>query len=218
MLITLTQLLNTSPSIAKSNAERYIYAINQTMDKYEITNKQRICGFLSQVIYESGYLAYINENLNYSEKGLLNTFPKYFDEKNVKKYAHNPMGIANRVYANRLGNGDENSNDGWNYRGFGLIQLTGKSNHVQYEKDTGNLINPNRSIDISSDVAGYFWNKHNLNHVADFGLDGVCETIVHGTKYLLPTISALTYRINGGYNGLNERISLYHNVLNVING
>lgn len=165
-------------------------------------NPNRIAGFLAQTSHESGKYKYLSENLNYSDKGLLKTFPKYFNESNVMDYARKPEAIANRVYANRMGNGDEASGDGWKYCGRGLIQLTGKNNYQAFGESVG--------IDID-ELAGYlvcyegavksalwFWNKNNLNVTADNG-----------------DLLMMTKKINGGTHGLVERTNEYTRILEI---
>lgn len=100
-------------------------------------NKIELAHLLGQMAHESGGLTIGYENLNYSEKGLLQTFPKYFNSTTAKSYARNPEKIANRAYANRMGNGNEASGDGWKYRGRGGLQLTGKDNYVAFSKFIG---------------------------------------------------------------------------------
>ncbi len=107
-------------------------------EKYQINTLNRICGFLAQCAHESGNFKCKEENLNYSSKALLAVFPKYFkniDEAN--KCARKPEEIANKVYANRMGNGDESSKEGYKYRGRGYIQLTGKNNYENFAKCIG---------------------------------------------------------------------------------
>lgn len=117
---------------AKERADAFLPHINKYMEQYCITTPSRIRHFLATIAVESGELKYTRENLNYSAEGLLRTFPKYFSKTNASSYARNPEKIANRVYADRMGNGNELSGDGWRYRGRGLIQLTGKSNYIKF--------------------------------------------------------------------------------------
>lgn len=157
--------------------------------------------FLAQCAHESAGFTVLTENLNYSAQALLKVFPKYFNSANVSEYARNPEKIANRVYANRMGN---NSNgDGWKYRGRGYIQLTGKNNYksfAQYLKDENisgiqdPLDNPDELSQMlcAMQSAVWFWNKNNLNVYAD-----------------KDDISGCTKVINGGFNGLQERKTLY---------
>ncbi len=175
-----------------------IYNIYKTLfDKYQINTPLRISHFLAQVEHESG-LKPISENLNYSKEGLLKVFPKYFtkDIKNIdpktKKesivygtahsYARQPEKIANKVYSNRMGNGSEESGEGWKYRGRYFIQVTGKNNYLELQNDTGIKYadNPDLYLDqVNSLIAAlWFWNKHKLNKYADNDdLDGISDLI-----------------------------------------
>ncbi len=171
---------------------------NQLLDvciKYDITTPLRLCHFLAQCSHESKGFERVEENLNYSFDALLRVFPKYFDINNVEKYAHNRVAIASRVYANRMGNGTEQSQDGWKYRGRGYIQLTGKDNYSAFN-DTVNdnlLAYPNLvSTKYAIESAAWFWNSRKLNSIADKGSDQ-------------NVISEVTKVINGGYKGLEDR-------------
>ncbi|WP_462248622.1 glycoside hydrolase family 19 protein [Ekhidna sp.] len=153
--------------------------------------------FFAQCSHETAGFKVFKENLNYSADGLLKVFGKYFNEGNVTEYARNPEKIANRVYANRMGNGDEQSGDGWKYKGRGAIQLTGKNN---YEKLAENqnvdfISNPDLvETDYAFESAIHFFNVNNLF--------SICTDLTE------ETIKKLTKRINGGYNGLDHRIEL----------
>lgn len=171
------------------------------LKSYGINNSKRKAMFFAQLDHESG-LKPIEENLNYSAERLLQVFPKYFTKNDVGDFARKPEKIANRVYAHRMGNGNQNSGDGWKYRGRGLIQLTGKSNYLILSKDTridyvGNpdwlLREPDAMIS-----ACWFWKKNNLNDYADFG-----------------DVSGATKVINGGLNGLADREIKYQQYLKV---
>lgn len=163
--------------------------------KYGLITPLRISHFMAQIEHESN-LKPVQENLNYSAQGLLNTFGKYFISKETaKSYERKPERIANRVYANRMGNGAEVSGDGWRYRGRGFIQLTGKSNYESLSNDTGIdfVSNPDLLLEeVDAMVSAlWFWNKNDLNKFADK------DDIVSVTK-----------RINGGANGLDHRKQL----------
>ena len=162
----------------------------------------RIAGFLAQTSHESGKYKFLSENLNYSDKGLLKTFPKYFNESNVMEYARKPEAIANRVYANRMGNGDEASGDGWKYCGRGLIQLTGKNNYQAFadsiSMDIDELAGYLVSYEGAVNSALWFWNKNNLNTTADAG-----------------DLLMMTKKINGGTHGLAERTAEYKRILEI---
>lgn len=160
--------------------------------KYAITTPLRIVHFLAQTHNETGGFKVFVENLNYSESGLLKTFPSYFTATSAKIYARKPAAIANRAYANRMGNGNEASGDGWKYRGRGIIQLTGKSNYQAYKNYSGvDVVNrPELAarIDIALDIAGWYWKKNNINALADND-----------------DVLAVTKRVNGGTIGLADR-------------
>lgn len=164
------------------------------LNLYEVNTKLRLAHFFSQISHESG-LKPIAENLNYSAQGLMQTFSKYFTTNDSLLFARKPEKIANRVYANRMGNGDEKSGDGWKYRGRGFIQITGKINYFQLANDTDLdcLKNPDLLLQEANAMisALWFWNKAGLNKLADKN-----------------DIKGITRKINGGYNGLEHRTEL----------
>jgi putative chitinase len=184
-------------------AETYSNYLDKTMIESSIQTKNQKSMFLAQVLHESTMLSDVTENLNYSELNLAKVFKKYFDRNTAKTYARNPEKIANKVYANRMGNGNEMSGDGWKYRGRGLIQLTGKENYINCGKNLGiDLIkNPDylTTPEGAARSAGWFWRKNKLNFSADKG------DIITNTKI-----------INGGSIGLDHRISLYQKLLKLI--
>lgn len=156
-------------------------------------NNEQLANMLGQVSHETGGFQLDTENLNYSVKGLLDTFGKYFTEGRAKVYARRPEWIANYVYANRNGNGNEESGDGWKYRGRGAIQLTGKEN---YQKFAAWLKEPMLCPD---EVATkYFWETA----LFFFTVNGLWIS-----KVDIPTITRISKRINGGTNGLQDRIN-----------
>jgi len=169
----------------------------ETFEKYSINTVNRSLHFLSQVMHESGDFKRKEENLNYSANGLVLTFRKYFDADLAKQYQNKPEKIANRVYANRMGNGDEASGDGWKYRGRGFIQLTGKDNYEALSRDLmGDFVNNPHFVAEDKYAmlsAGWFWNSRNLNSLADLGLT-------------IDVIERITKKVNGGLNGLSARI------------
>jgi putative chitinase len=174
--------------------EGYIEPLNAVAEYYEMTaNPARLAGFLAQIAHESGGFTAVKENLNYSAKGLMTTFKKYFPtEELAKQYERKPEKIANRVYANRMSNGDEASGDGYRFCGRGLIQLTGRANYTKFAEDLGISIEetvkyletPNGAVSS----AGWFWDNNNLNKFCDSG-----------------DFVTLTKRINGGTIGLADR-------------
>jgi putative chitinase len=172
-----------------------IIQIPDTTDKFSISNVLRLTHFLAQCAHESGNFTTTHENLHYSAEGLKNTFGKYFPGDLSESYANQPEKIASRVYANRLGNGDEASGDGYKYRGRGFIQLTGKDNYSRFATYIGDdtIANPDlveSKYPLSS--AGYFFLSRNLWTICDRG-----DTP--------QDIEAVTEVVNGGLNGLDER-------------
>ena len=166
--------------------------LKAAMAYYKLTPVQA-AHFFAQTAHESGNFKAFSENLNYSEDGLLRVFPKYFDAIKARQYSRQPERIANRVYANRMGNGDEASGDGWRYKGRGALQLTGKSNYKDFADWLGKSIDPNNVADeYAFDSAKYFFDKNKLWGICD---KGVVDA----------TIIALTKRINGGTHGLDDR-------------
>lgn len=177
------------------------------LKEFKITSSNRLAHFLAQCAHESGNFKFIRENLNYSEEGLLKVFPKYFDKNTAKMYARRPEMIANLVYANRMGNGGKESGDGFKFRGRGYIQLTGKINYQAFSQYIGNpsiMIDPDIvTINYPLTSAGWFFEKNKLWAICDEGMDD-------------KTITKLTKRINGGINGLSDRISktkVFNNLL-----
>lgn len=165
------------------------------LSNFGLNTPLRISHFMAQIEHESG-LKPINENLNYSATRLMQVFPKYFiSNADALRYERKPEKIANRVYANRMGNGSEVSGDGYKYRGRGFIQLTGKDNYKSLSKDTGidYLNNPDLLLTESDALnsALWFWNNKGLNMWAD-----------------KDDIIAITKKINGGVNGLDHRKQL----------
>ncbi len=184
------------------------------MEKFGIDNPLRLSHFLSQCAHESGNFKLVRENLNYSADGLLNIFGKYFkkadgktpDKELANKYARQPEKIANRVYANRMGNGDEASGDGWKYKGAGYIQLTGRDNYAAFDKfvDDDIMANPDLvATKYPLTSAAFFFHKNKLWDICDKG---------HSHDVVL----AVTKRVNGGTHGLSDRqekFDLFHNTL-----
>lgn len=171
--------------------------LTSAMDCFEIDTPTRQAAFLAQVGHESGLLTITEENLRYSAEGLLKIFPKYFDTETAPKYAKHPDMIANRVYANRMGNGDQASGDGWTFRGRGLIQLTGRNNYKACGDGIGlDLIGLPEQLTLPTPAAmsaGWFWEDRTLNQHADSG-----------------NFERLTRAINGGLNGLAHRLELWN--------
>ncbi len=165
------------------------------MKFYNLT-PERAAHFFAQTGHETGDFKVYNENLNYSAQGLQGIFGKYFPGNLEESYARNPEKIANRVYADRMGNGNEASGDGWKFRGRGAIQLTGKDNYTQFSKHINKpeiLTNPDLvSTDYSFESALFFFDKNKLWSICDQGVNEAA-------------ILALTKRVNGGTHGLEDR-------------
>jgi putative chitinase len=179
-------------------------ALDQLLNDYDINTPLRVAHFVAQCAHESGNFVFIKENLNYKAASLRKLFSKYFFTDDLAaRYANRPEQIANRIYANRMGNGNEASGDGYRYCGRGLIQLTGKDNYTFF---AGSLDIP---VEEASDYlatfegaaqsACWFWEQNNLNRFAD----------ANDTK-------GLTKAINGGYIGLEDRISHTEHALHVL--
>jgi putative chitinase len=174
-----------------------IAMIPDTAAKFQINTPLRLAHFLAQCGHESGGFKTTSENLNYSAKGLMGIFKKYFPtEALANAYQRNPQKIANKVYANRMANGDEASGDGFKFRGRGYIQLTGKDNYTQFGKAIGENIVANPDV-VSGKYAllsaAWFWSNNGLNKLADGGsTDAV--------------VTSITKRVNGGTIGLADRI------------
>jgi putative chitinase len=178
-------------------------SLSQALPDYEINTPKRVAAFLAQCGHESGGFTAIKENLNYKAESLVKVWPKYFNASNANDYAHNQEKIANRAYANRMGNGSEESGDGFKFCGRGLIQLTGRSNYQAFAD----------SIQISIDDASeylktfegcvqsacWFWEANNLNKWAD-----------------ADDIEKMTKIINGGTLGLDDRTRLYQQALQIL--
>ena len=172
--------------------------LGDTFERYEINTPLRKVHFVSTVYHESqGFTRFI-ENLNYSAQGLANTFPKRYStngKPNGKpnalaiKLDRKPEAIANNLYANRLGNGDEASGDGWKYRGAGAIQLTGKENQTKYFENRGLSLLPKllQNFEYAIDSAGWFWRAKGCNELAD-----------------TDNVTAVRKRVNGGVIGLSQ--------------
>lgn len=191
----------------KDHATWFVAAYD-VLCEYNITTIHRVAGFLAQTQHESGDFNILKENLNYSSKGLRTVFKKYFPTYALaEQYARKPEKIANRVYANRMGNGDEASGDGWKYRGRGILQITGKNNYYKLSQhcfgDNTLLDNPDKLLEpeYALKSACWFWEANGLNDYCD-RLD----------------IKGMSKRVNGGYNGLQDRINHWTNNIAVLKG
>jgi len=197
----LTQIIPKNPYI-----EQWCSALNKLLPDYSIDTPQRVAAFLAQCAHESGNFVFLKENLNYRAASLRKIFPKYFpDDAIANQYASRPNkaeAIANRIYANRMGNGPEESGDGFRYCGRGLIQLTGRNN---YEAFADSIESTPEEVSVYLETfegavqsACWFWETNNLNQFAD-----------------TDDIKTMTRRINGGFIGLEDRIKHYEHAKHV---
>lgn len=190
-----------------ADAAAWADAALEILPKYEITTANRIAGFFAQCGHESMNFTVLSENLNYRAETLEKLFSKYFSKagRNAADYAKQPEKIANVIYANRLGNGDTASGDGFKFRGRGVIQLTGRDNTTAFGKSVG--MSPEQVIDYVQTKKGalesacWYWNSRNINAACD------ANDIVKMTKL-----------VNGGTIGLDDRKKHYEQALAVLGG
>ena len=179
------------------NPNSWFEALEKHLPAFEIITPARVSGFVAQCQHESADFTVLTENLNYSADALNKLFPKYFINagRDAQEYHRQPEKIANVIYANRMGNGDTDSGDGWKYRGRGILQITGRNNYTQCSRDLfqdDTLVdNPEYLTDPEYAVlsACWFWHKNNLNQFCDSG-----------------DVVTLSKRINGGTIGLDDRV------------
>lgn len=204
MEITIKLLQSLCPKTKAVVLQKYIEPLAEVTEHYDINTPERLAAFLAQIAHESGGFTAVKENLNYSAKGLMTTFKKYFpNEELAKQYERKPEKIANRVYASRMGNGNEASGEGFRFCGRGLIQLTGKQNYSRLAKDLDMTLDELISF-LETPVgavtsAAWFWDNNNLNKYADSG-----------------DFVMLTKRINGGTIGLADRKHHYEVALGLL--
>ncbi len=195
--------------IHKNKEPDYWYnAMCEYLPKFEITTAARVAGFVAQCQHESLDFTILQENLNYGAKGLRGLFGKYFPtDELAKQYERKPQMIANRIYANRMANGNEQSGDGWKFRGRGILQITGRANYTQCSRDLfgddtladdPDLV---RTPEYAIITACWFWHKNQLNQICDRG-----------------DIVLLSKKINGGTIGLEDRIKHWNDALDVFEG
>ena len=183
--------------------DHWYEALNEILPEYEINTPQRVAAFIAQCAHESGGFKALKENLNYKAPSLRRVFPKYFpDDAIAAAYANKGEMIANRVYANRMGNGDEHSGDGYRYCGRGLVQLTGKDNYSWFaaslEMPVEDVPEYLSTFEGAVQSACWFWETNNLNQWAD-----------------KDDILTMTKRINGGTIGLEDRKKHYEHAKHV---
>ena len=202
MELTLDQLKQVIPK--NQYVGYWHHALAQLLPQYEINTPDRIAAFLAQCVHESGGFVFIKENLNYRWQSLRKVFPKYFPtDALAQQYEKQPQKIANRVYANRMGNGGEESGDGYKFCGRGLIQVTGRDNYSWFAASL--QISPEEASEYMETFEGaaqsacWFWESNNLNQWAD-----------------KQDIVTLTKRINGGTIGLEDRKKHYEHCLHIL--
>lgn len=199
--LTEQQLLRILPN-ARPVAGVFVPALNRAMNRYKIDSPVRRAAFLAQVGHESGHLRRLVENLNYSASGLAATWPSRFrgydgrPNELAARIARRPRDIANVVYADRMGNGPAASDDGWRFRGRGLIQLTGRDNYRACSKGIGQPLEDYPDMleipEWAALSAAWYWSRHELSELADAG-----------------RFEAITRKINGGTHGQAERLALW---------
>jgi putative chitinase len=204
-MLTLSQLKQLLPK--NPYVEHWHHALEQLFPDYDINTPRRMAAFIAQCAHESGGFMVLKENLNYKAATLRKIFPKYFPNDQIaQEYASKPnkqVAIASKVYANRMGNGDEASQEGWKFCGRGLIQLTGRSNYQAFadslEMSIDDVPEYLATFEGASQSACWYWESQKLNQWADAG-----------------DILTLTKRINGGTIGLEDRKKHYDHALHVL--
>lgn len=185
------------------NPKQIADALNKVLPDYGITTKKQIAHFIGQTAHESGEYNILKENLNYSAEGLCKVWPKRFTPATAGAYGRNPEKIANKVYCDRMGNGNEASGDGWKYKGSGFLQLTGKDNYSKFAKYLNKPLD--ETVDFCNTIEGaaasacWFWVVNNLNKFCD------------KDDYI-----GLTKAINGGTHGIDDRTNKTKKALSVL--
>lgn len=186
MQINQAQLMRAVPNLNKSKVDEFVASFNMWAIHFGIDTSKRVAMYLAEVFHESGNLRYTEENMNYSADGLLKTWPSRFTKEKAQVYARNPEKIANYVYANRMGNGNEASGDGWRFRGRAFIGITGRDNYQKYANSewcVGDLMkNPDMLSQFPENqkASMWFWDTQNLNKYADMCDIDKCSRIING--------------------------------------
>ena len=211
MKIGTVEILHIMPQC--QHAQTWVRPLSQAMEKFGISdNVQRAATFLAQVAHESSQMNRLQENLSYSRSRLRQVWPSRFpDDQSTFSYGRNPERLANKVYANRMGNGAEQVGDGFRYRGRGLLQITGRDNYAKI----GRLINLPSLVETPDHLieprwaamsAAAYWSSRNLNEVADRLTEDDMRAVV----------SQITKLINGGTHGLDQRLKLTQRALQIL--
>ena len=190
--------------VKNPHIDHWYGVLEQLLDDYDINTPLRVAHFIAQCAHESGNFVFIKENLNYKAASLRKTFGKYFPtDELAAQYANRPERIANRVYASRMGNGDEASGDGYRYCGRGLIQLTGKDNYTFFAGSLGITVEEASeylaTFEGAAQSACWYWEQNNLNRFADAN-----------------DVKGLTRAINGGQIGIIDREEHTRHALHVL--
>jgi len=182
---------------------KWLTPLNDTFAKYGIDTPKRQAAFIGQCQHESSNFKTLEENLHYSAQSLMRVWPSRFDAATAEKYANNPEMIANKVYGGRADLGNTQDGDGWKFHGRGVIQLTGRSNVTVCGDALGQPFSEHPELLLEPQwacmSAGWFWNKRNLNELADN-----------------EDWTSITKRINGGTIGLQDRIDRIHKAMDVL--
>lgn len=204
-MLTLEQFQSAFPNA--TDAEEWCAALETTLPEYDITTAERIAAFVSQCGVETGGWRWFEENMNYSAQRMMQVWPRIFNADLAQRCHRKPEMVANYAYGNRMGNGGPETGDGWKFRGRGPIHLTGRKNYTAFATDT--FDNPDEILDnpdlvahdkeVALKSALWFWDINDLNALAD-------------TKQ----ITKLSRRVNGGDNGLQERIALFNKLYSLL--
>lgn len=202
-MITIEQFQSILPNCPSDRVAACYPCLVNSLEEFQITTPLRIAAFIAQTAHESAEYRAVHENLNYSAAALVSIWPSHFTQKSAATYARQPEKIANHVYANRNGNGDEASGDGWRFCGRGYIQITFRDNYRQCSEalKADLLTSPEllEQPDFAFRSAGWYWDSRKLNDLADR------EDFVGITK-----------KINGGLNGQDDRQKYYDRAKTVL--
>lgn len=200
-------LINKAKSpISKIIPVSVLEELDSVAEKFEINTPIRVAHFLAQCAHESNEFKSKVEKLNYSENGLKAVFKRYFPDNLAARYARKPVAIGSRVYANRMGNGDEASKEGFTYRGRGFIQLTGKNNYKAFGDSIGvNLVSQPDLVSEEYPLlsAAWYFHENELHILSDRGATDA-------------VVKQITKRVNGGYRALDDRIALFHKIYSLL--
>lgn len=197
------QQLSEAAKLDEAHAEALMPGLEAAIKTADLTTPARLAAFIAQCGHESGGFKFLEENLNYKPETLCRVWPTHFNHENCHDFTGNPQAIANRAYAGRMGNGSEESGDGWNYRGRGFLQLTGKANYEHASHDLGfDFVSEPDAVatpEGAALTAAWFWKKHNLNHYVDNN-----------------DFTQMTKIINGGTIGLEDRVARFNHAMSVL--